>query len=103
MADVPLAEAVRRVARVGEPLRQQRAAERDREVGVRGDLGRVGARLERGRPEADAVDESGGELIVTDEDPDAVPVDTPDTPMTNVPPEEAEGDAASTDEVTPDE
>ncbi|MBT8427224.1 MAG: hypothetical protein KJO02_04260 [Erythrobacter sp.] len=35
--------------------------------------------------EADATDLGGGELIVTEEDPDAVPVDTPDTPMTNVP------------------
>ena len=32
-------------------------------------------------------DEGGGELIVTQPDPDAVPVDTPDTPMTNVPEE----------------
>lgn len=39
--------------------------------------------------EADATDVGGGELIVTEEDPAAVPVDTPDTPMTNVPPEEA--------------
>lgn len=40
--------------------------------------------------EADAEDLSGGELIVTEEDPDAVPVDTPDTPMTPVPEEDAE-------------
>lgn len=41
--------------------------------------------------EADAEDVGGGELIVTEQDPDAVPVDTPDTPMTNAP---AEGAAA---------
>jgi uncharacterized protein GlcG (DUF336 family) len=35
--------------------------------------------------EADVVDESGGELIVTQPDPDAVPVDLPETEMTNVP------------------
>lgn len=47
--------------------------------------------------EVDATDESGGELIVSDVDPEAVPVDTPDTEMTNVIPEEdtAEGDAES--------
>lgn len=38
--------------------------------------------------EADATDESGGELIVTPEDPDAVPVDIPETEMTPVAPEE---------------
>ena len=40
--------------------------------------------------EVDATDEGGGELIVTEEQPDAVEVDTPDTPMTNVPEEDAE-------------
>ncbi len=35
--------------------------------------------------EADATDESGGELIVSEEDPNAVPVTTPDTAMTPVP------------------
>ena len=35
--------------------------------------------------EADATDVSGGELIANPEDPNAVPVDTPDTPMTPVP------------------
>ncbi len=45
--------------------------------------------------EADATDEGGGDLIVSDPDPEAVPVDTPDTPMTNVPPESgAEGEEA---------
>lgn len=34
----------------------------------------------------DATDVSGGELIVTEPTPGEVPVDTPDTPMTNVPP-----------------
>ncbi|MGY8972097.1 MAG: hypothetical protein ACKVGV_00495 [Sphingomonadales bacterium] len=40
--------------------------------------------------EVDATDEGGGELIVTEEVPGAVEVDTPDTPMTNVPEEGAE-------------
>ena len=40
--------------------------------------------------EVDATDEGGGELIVTEQQPDAVEVDTPDTPMTNVPEEDAE-------------
>ena len=53
--------------------------------------------------EVDAVDQSGGELIVTDEDPDAVPVDTPDTAMTPAPTEEADGSAMSSAETTPDE
>lgn len=35
--------------------------------------------------EADVVDESGGELIITQPAPDAVPVDLPETEMTNVP------------------
>ena len=35
--------------------------------------------------EADVEDVGGGELIVTQEDPDAVPVDLPETPMTPVP------------------
>lgn len=39
--------------------------------------------------EADVTDESGGDLIVSTPDPDAVPVDTPDVEMTNVPPEGA--------------
>ncbi len=33
----------------------------------------------------DVVDKSGGELIVEDENPDAVDVKLPETPMTNVP------------------
>lgn len=40
--------------------------------------------------ETDVVDESGGELIVTQPDPDAVPVDLPETEMTNVPVTEGE-------------
>ena len=40
--------------------------------------------------ETDVEDESGGELIVSEVDPDAVPVDVPDTPMVNVPAEEGE-------------
>jgi len=37
--------------------------------------------------EADATDESGGELIVTDPEETGVAVDLPETPMTPVPPE----------------
>ena len=40
--------------------------------------------------EADAVDLSGGELQVADPDPDAVPVDLPETEMTNAPPQDGE-------------
>lgn len=43
--------------------------------------------------EADATDESGGELIVTEEDPNAVPVDVPETEMTPVAPEGEEAPA----------
>ena len=50
--------------------------------------------------EADATDQSGGELIVTDEDP----VDTPDTAMTPAPTDEAaQPDAMPEAETTPDE
>lgn len=50
--------------------------------------------------DTDVVDEGGGELIVSEPDPDAVPVDLPETPMTNVPPEgSAEADLAIPDEV----
>ena len=48
--------------------------------------------------EVDATDEGGGELIVAEEVPGAVEVDTPDTPMTNVPEDGADpvdGDAES--------
>lgn len=40
--------------------------------------------------EADAEDLGGGELQVADPDPDAVPVDVPETEMTNVPLQEGE-------------
>ncbi|NVE95128.1 hypothetical protein HUO12_09485 [Altererythrobacter sp. JGD-16] len=40
--------------------------------------------------EADAEDMSGGELIVSREDPNAVEVDLPDTEMTNVANDESE-------------
>lgn len=54
--------------------------------------------------EADATDQSGGELIVADEDPAAVPVDTPDTAMTPAPTDEAAQPAAMPEaETTPDE
>lgn len=39
--------------------------------------------------EADATDQSGGDLIVTDESETGVPVDLPDTPMTPAPAEES--------------
>ncbi|QZD91388.1 hypothetical protein K3162_07325 [Qipengyuania xiapuensis] len=54
-------------------------------------LAACGGEAEEPTYEADAEDMSGGELIVTEEDPDAVPVDTPDTPMTPVPEEGDEG------------
>lgn len=44
--------------------------------------------------EADAVDESGGELIVEDADAPGVDVELPETPMTNVPAEEAAAEDA---------
>ncbi|MBO6527516.1 hypothetical protein [Erythrobacter sp.] len=43
--------------------------------------------------EVGATDEGGGELIVSEEDPNAVEVDLPETPMTNVPEEDASADA----------
>lgn len=39
--------------------------------------------------EPDVEDQSGGELIAEPVDPDAVPVDVPETPMVNVPAEES--------------
>jgi len=39
--------------------------------------------------ETDVVDESGGELIVEDADAEGVDVELPETPMENVPAEEA--------------
>jgi len=51
-------------------------------------LSRMGGGEDEGKTTyaVDATDESGGELIVTEPAPGAVEVDTPDTPMTNVPP-----------------
>lgn len=46
--------------------------------------------------EADVTDVSGGELIVTEETPGAVPVTLPETPMTPVPVEGAASTATST-------
>lgn len=43
--------------------------------------------------EADVEDVSGGELIVSEQDPDAVDVDLPETTMTNVPAEDSETEA----------
>lgn len=40
--------------------------------------------------EVDAVDLSGGELQVSDPEPEAVPVTVPQTEMTNAPPPEGE-------------
>ena len=51
--------------------------------------------------EVDAVDKSGGELIVADEDAQGVPVNVPETEMTNVPPEEmAEEETAQESDTT---
>ncbi|WP_010408381.1 hypothetical protein [Citromicrobium sp. JLT1363] len=51
--------------------------------------------------EVDAVDKSGGELIVADEDAQGVPVNVPETEMTNVPPEEmAEDETAQESDTT---
>ena len=46
--------------------------------------------------EAGVEDQSGGELIVSTPDPNAVPVTLPDTPMTNVPAETAGPPATAT-------
>ena len=43
----------------------------------------------------DTVDQSGGELIVRDADEPRVQVDVPETPMTNVPADEASPPAAA--------
>lgn len=43
----------------------------------------------------DATDVSGGELIVTEPTPGEVPVNVPDTPMTNVPPSGSASPTAS--------
>jgi hypothetical protein len=51
-------------------------------------LSACGAEPEETTLETDTVDQSGGELIVSEADPEAVPVDTPDTPMTPVPVDE---------------
>lgn len=48
--------------------------------------------------EADAIDEGGGELIVTDPAETGVPVELPETPMTPVPPE---GGPAAAPSATP--
>lgn len=47
-----------------------------------------------------AEDQSGGELIMEPVDPDAVPVDLPETPMTNVPADDAAA-AETADEAAP--
>ncbi|WP_114522336.1 hypothetical protein [Altererythrobacter sp. ZODW24] len=44
--------------------------------------------------EADATDESGGDFIISEPDPAAVPVDLPETEMTEVPPEDEMADDA---------
>lgn len=44
--------------------------------------------------EAGVTDESGGELIVTDPDETGVPIELPETPMTNVPAGQAGSEAA---------
>lgn len=52
---------------------------------------------EEGKTElkADVTDLSGGELIVTEPTPGEVPVNVPDTPMTNVPPSASASPSAS--------
>lgn len=57
-------------------------------------LAACGGEPEQTTYETDATDVGGGELIVSEPDPDAVPVDTPDTPMTNVPDEGAAAEDA---------
>ena len=47
-----------------------------------------GGEPEETQLETDIVDEGGGELIVTEEDPNAIPVELPETPMTPVPVDE---------------
>lgn len=55
-------------------------------------FGLFGTGQEEGREvyKADVTDQGGGELIVTEQTP-AVPVELPETPMTNVPPGESPG------------
>ncbi|MFC3098826.1 hypothetical protein [Alteraurantiacibacter palmitatis] len=43
---------------------------------------------------ADVEDQSGGEIVTTPVDPNAVPVNVPETPMTNVPADAAAAPAA---------
>jgi uncharacterized lipoprotein YmbA len=52
-------------------------------------LAACGGEPEEKTYEVDATDESGGDLIVEDVDPAAVPVEVPDTAMTNVPADDA--------------
>lgn len=60
-----------------------------------GALGLAGCQPEQAPSyETDVVDESGGELIVEEADPDAVDVTVPETEMTNVPTESAADEAA---------
>ena len=51
-------------------------------------LGACGGASEEAAYETDMEDQSGGELVVTQEDPDAVPVDLAETEMTPVPVEQ---------------
>lgn len=53
-------------------------------------LAACGQAEEEATYEVDAEDLSGGELQVADPDPDAVPVEVPETEMTNAPPQEGE-------------
>lgn len=62
-------------------------------------LAACGGTEEETNYEVDAEDLSGSELQVADPDPDAVPVDLPETEMTNAPqeevPEDIEGGSAA--------
>lgn len=55
-------------------------------------LAACGAEPEEKSYEVDATDVAGGELQVTETDPGAVPVEVPETEMTNVPPDAAAED-----------
>lgn len=49
----------------------------------------------------DVEDQSGGELIVEERDPDAVPADVPDVPMTPIPPAQVPPEQAPGQDVPP--
>lgn len=61
-------------------------------------LAACGGEPEKTTYKADVTDEGGGDLVVTQENPDEVKVKTPDTPMTSVP---ADGATATPAEDNP--